>query len=79
MKRLKDGCGKHLENGKERVLEELMVKWISSGMMHEEAAHLLDSVEDTYHPNIERSRAEYLVPVQRKGTTRAPKAGGRGS
>ena len=60
MKRLKDGWEKQLEDGRERLLEELKAKWISLGMMHEEDAHLLDSVEGPYHPNIERSRAEYF-------------------
>ena len=30
-------------------------------MMHEEDAHLLESVEGPYHPNIERSKAEYFL------------------
>ena len=60
MKRLKEGWEKQLEEGRERVLEELKAKWISLGMMHEEDAHLLESVEGPYHPNIERSRAEYF-------------------
>ena len=34
-------------------------------MMHEEDAHLFDSVEGHYHPNIERSRAEYFSKERR--------------
>lgn len=67
MKRMKDGWEKQLEDGRERLLEELKAKWISLGMMHEEDAHLLDSVEGPYHPNIERSRAEYFSKKKEEG------------
>ena len=67
MKPMKDGWEKQLEDGRERLLEELKAKWISLGMMHEEDAHLLDSVEGPYHPNIERSRAEYFSKKKEEG------------
>lgn len=60
MKGLKDECEKQLENGRVRFLEEIKAKWISLVMMQEEDAHLLESVEGPYHPNIERYRAEYF-------------------
>ena len=44
-----------------RVLEETRERWISLGMMKEEDAHLLESVNGPYHPNIERSREEYFA------------------
>ena len=44
-----------------RVLEETKERWISLGMIREEDAHLLESVNGPYHPNIERSREEYFA------------------
>ena len=44
-----------------RVLEETKERWISLGMIREEDAHLLQSVNGPYHPNIERSREEYFT------------------
>ena len=44
------------EEARERVLEETRERWISLGMLREEHAHLLESVEGPYHPDIERSR-----------------------
>ena len=39
-----------------RVLAETKERWISLGILKEEDAHLLQSVNGPYHPNIERSR-----------------------
>ena len=44
-----------------RVLEETKERWISLGMLKEEDAHLLQSVNGPYHPNIERSRDQYFA------------------
>ena len=44
-----------------RVLEETKERWISLGMIREEDAYLLESVNGSYHPNIERSREEYFA------------------
>lgn len=44
-----------------RFLEGMKTKWISIGMLLEADAHLLESVDGPYHPNIERSRAEYFA------------------
>lgn len=43
------------------VLEETKERWISLGMINEEDAHLLDSVHGPYHPNIEKSREDYIA------------------
>lgn len=50
-----------VERARVRVLEETKRRWISLGMMREDDAHLLDSVEGPYHPNIERSRELYFA------------------
>lgn len=42
-------------------MEETRERWISLGMLREEHAHLLESVEGPYHPDIERSRNEYFT------------------
>ena len=52
---------KQLEANHVRFLEGMKTKWISIGMLREEDAHLLESVDGPYHPNIERSRAEYFA------------------
>ena len=44
-----------------RVLEETKERWISLGMIREEDAFLLQSVNGPYHPNVERSRDEYFA------------------
>lgn len=61
VKRQKDEFEKQLEADRVRVLEGMKAKWISLGMMRENDAHLLESVEGPYHPNIERSRAGYFA------------------
>ena len=50
-----------VERARVRVLEETKRPWISLGMMKEDDAHLLHSVEGPYHPNIERSREVYFA------------------
>ena len=47
-----------VERAQMRVLEETKQRWISLGMIKEQDAHLLVSVEGPYHPTIERSREE---------------------
>ena len=46
------------ERAKARILAETRQYWISLGMIREEDAHLLETVEGPYHPRIERSREE---------------------
>ena len=49
------------ERAKARILAETRQHWISLGMIREEDAHLLETVEGPYHPRIERSREEYFA------------------
>jgi len=60
MKRTVDEWASQAEHARIRVLEETRERWISLGMMRAEDAHLLESVEGPYHPNIERSREQYF-------------------
>ena len=50
-----------VERARVRVLEETKRRWISLGMMREDDAHLLHSVEGPCHANIERSREVYFA------------------
>ena len=52
-----------VERARVRVLEETKKRWISLRMMREDDAHLLDSAEGPYHPNIERSKEVYFASV----------------
>ena len=49
------------QRAKVRILAETRQHWKSLGLIREEDAHLLDSVEGPYHPRIERSREEYFA------------------
>ena len=49
------------QRAKARILAETRQHWISLGMIREEDAHLLETVEGPYHPRIERSREEYFA------------------
>ena len=49
------------QQAKARILAETRQHWISLGMIREEDAHLLETVEGPYHPRIERSREEYFA------------------
>ena len=49
------------ERAKARILAETRQHWISLGMIREEDAHLLETVEGPYHPRVERSREEYFA------------------
>ena len=49
------------EHARLRVLEETKERWISLDMIREEDAHLLESFNGPFHPNIERSREEYFA------------------
>ena len=42
------------QRAKARILAETRQHWISLGMLREEDAHLLETVEGPYHPRIER-------------------------
>ena len=61
VKRTVDERDSREECARLRVLEETKERWISLGMIREEDAHLLQSVNGPYHPNIERSREEYFT------------------
>lgn len=50
-----------VERKRTRALEETRERWVSLGMMREEHAHLLDSIEGPFHPEIERSRNDYFA------------------
>ena len=56
---------KKIENeaqlARERILDETRQHWISIGMIRQEDAHLLETVEGPYHPTIERSREDYFA------------------
>ena len=49
------------QRSKAEILAETRQHWISLGMIREEDAHLLETVEGPYHPRIKRSREEYLA------------------
>ena len=59
VKRTVDERERQGERTRLRVLEETKERWISLGMLKEEDAHLLQSVNGPYHPNIECSRDQY--------------------
>ena len=61
VKRTVDERESQEERARLRVLEETTKRWISLGMLKEEDAHLLESVNGPYHPNIERSRDQYFT------------------
>ena len=61
VKRTVDERDSREECARLRVLEETKERWISLRMIREENAHLLESVNGPYHPNIERSREEYVA------------------
>ena len=44
-----------------RVLKETKERWISLGMLKEEDALLLQSVNHPYHPNMKRSSDQYFA------------------
>ena len=54
------------QQAKARILAETRRHWISLGMIREEDAHLLETVEGPYHPRIERSREEYFAKRKKK-------------
>ena len=61
VKRTVDERESREERARLRVLEETKERWISLGMLKEEDAHLLQSVNGPYHPHIERSREQYFA------------------
>ena len=48
------------ERSRERIIRETRQHWISLGMIRQEDAHLLETVEGPYHSRIERFRAGYF-------------------
>ena len=75
VKRTVDERESREERARLRILEETKERWISLGMLKEEDAHLLQSVNGPYHPNIEHSRDQYFArrrrpTVARKESTR---------
>ena len=61
VKQFREDCDKRADLAREQFLEETKARWISLGMMKEEDADLLHSVDGPYHPNIEKSREEYFA------------------
>lgn len=61
VKQLKEDCRSREEVRMAQFLEETKARWIADGMLREEDAHLLQSVDGPYHPNIEKTREEYFA------------------
>jgi len=61
VKRTVDERESREEHARLHVLEEAKERWISLGMLKEEDAHLLQSVNSPYHPNVEHSRDQYFA------------------
>ena len=61
VKQLKEDCRSREEVRMAQFLEETKARWIAVGMLREEDAHLLQSVDGPYHPNIEKTREEYFA------------------
>ena len=61
VKQLKEDCRSREEVRMAQFLEETKARWIAVGMLREEDAHLLQSVDGPYHPNIEKTREKYFV------------------
>ena len=58
VKQSRDDCDRRADLTKEQFLQETRARWIALGMMKEEDADLLHSVDGPYHPNIEKTREE---------------------
>ena len=61
MKRATKERENEARQAKERIIAETRQHWISLGMIREEDAHLLETVEPPYNPRIEWSREEYFT------------------
>ena len=61
VKQLKEDCRSREEVRMAQFLEETKARWIAVGMLRQEDAHLLQSVDGPYHPNIEKTREEYFA------------------
>ena len=61
VKQLKEDCRSREEVRMAQFLEETKARWIAVDMLREEDAHLLQSVDGPYHPNIEKIREEYFA------------------
>lgn len=61
VKQVKEDCLNQEEERKAQFLNETKARWIAVGMLREEDANLLESVDGPYHPNIEKTREEYFA------------------
>ncbi|XP_078383761.1 uncharacterized protein LOC144666234 isoform X2 [Oculina patagonica] len=61
VKQVKEDCRNQEEERKAQFLNETKARWIAVGMLREEDANLLESVDGPYHPNIEKTREEYFA------------------
>ena len=61
VKQFKEDCRNREEVRMAQFLEETKARWIAVGMLREEDAHLLLTVNGPYHPNIEKTREEYFA------------------
>ena len=57
----REDCDRRANLAREQLLQETKTRWIALGMMREENADLLQSVDGPYHPNIERTREQYFA------------------
>lgn len=61
VKQFREDCDRRADLAKEQFLQETRARWIALGMMKEQDADLLHSVDGPYHPNIEKTREEYFA------------------
>ena len=61
VKQFREDCDRRADQAREQFLQETKARWIALGMMQEEDADLLHSVDGPYHPNIEKTREEYFA------------------
>ena len=61
VKQLKEDCRSREGVRMAQSLEDTKARWIAVGMLREEDAHLLQSVDGPYHPNIEKTRETRIL------------------
>ena len=61
VKQFREDCDRRVNLAREQFLQETRTRWIALGLMREEDAGLLQSVDGPYHPNIERTREQYFA------------------
>ena len=61
VKQFREDYNRRANLAREQFLQETKTRWIALGMMREEDADLLQSVDGPYHPNIERTREQYFA------------------